>query len=767
MKKILYPVVLVVILGIGVFLMYSIWGAVTPQSATQYFESGKNYYNAGKYPEAIVEFQNALQKDVRNRDARFFLAKSHLVQHDLGGAVKQLTSLLEYYPDDQDAMLQLGNIYLQGGGQDPRFFSQSKELAEKVLAKDPKNLNAMILMGNALAGLRDYTASVDQFEQALKLDPQNTSSLIGLGTTQAVQKNFPEAEEAFKKARELDPKNVSALLSLGSYYQAMGKNAEAEATLKDALAAHGDNQQVIMSAVSFYVRTGRAEQAATVLKDAQAKIPADPSPSMMLASLYRAMNKSADALTVLADAKSKFPQKDDVALAHAEVLFGTDRAAARKEVDAVLMKDPHNVAAQVLLGEMQFMSNEFDAAAATLNAPSIVNGRWPQAHLLLGQIEASKGQNDKALEHLQKALQLDAAYTPARLAMAELLLRMRRTDDAGIEAQKVLDVDRNSVQARLLKASVDAIKGKFADAEQEFADLQKSDPNNPNVHLRSGLYYQIRGKNADAEKSLLRALQLAPESDEILRQVTQYYVANRATDRALELINATVPDSKKRAVHYELIGLVNSNAARSAPAEAAFKKALQMEPDRIDAKAALASEYVNSKRYDEALQQLDQVIQQAPRNANALTTKGMIFQMKNDNASAKDSYDRALKIEPNSFAAANNLAYILAEEGKDLEMALGYAQTARRLAPEAAASADTLGWVQHKMGRDVLARDQLQFAVSKAPNNPTMQYHLGMIYKETKQVREAQAAFQKAVNSKEDFKEKALAQAALKELAGK
>src|SRR4030095_15040295 len=112
MKKILYPVVLVVILGIGVLLMYSIWGAVTPQSATQYLESGKNYYNSGKYHEAIVEFHNALQKDVRNRDAQFLLAKSQIAQLDYNGAVKQLTGLLEYYPDDIEANIQLGNLYL-------------------------------------------------------------------------------------------------------------------------------------------------------------------------------------------------------------------------------------------------------------------------------------------------------------------------------------------------------------------------------------------------------------------------------------------------------------------------------------------------------------------------------------------------------------------------------------------------------------------------------------------------------------------------------
>jgi Tfp pilus assembly protein PilF len=64
-----------------------------------------------------------------------------------------------------------------------------------------------------------------------------------------------------------------------------------------------------------------------------------------------------------------------------------------------------------------------------------------------------------------------------------------------------------------------------------------------------------------------------------------------------------------------------------------------------------------------------------------------------------------------------------------------------------------------------LARDQLQFAVSKQPDNPVFQYHLAMIYKETKQINEAQSALKKAVGSPKDFKEKSLAQAALKDIA--
>jgi cytochrome c-type biogenesis protein CcmH/NrfG len=65
----------------------------------------------------------------------------------------------------------------------------------------------------------------------------------------------------------------------------------------------------------------------------------------------------------------------------------------------------------------------------------------------------------------------------------------------------------------------------------------------------------------------------------------------------------------------------------------------------------------------------------------------------------------------------------------------------------------------------VLARDQLQFAVSREPNNPTFLYHLGMIYKETKQVAQAQAALRKALGSNAAFKQRHLAEAELKELS--
>jgi hypothetical protein len=91
MKKFLYPAGLVATLALGVAMAYTIWNT-TPGTAEDFFTSGKAYYEEKKYPEAIIELLNAIQKDDRNRDARYFLAQAYVAQKDLSAAVKHLNA---------------------------------------------------------------------------------------------------------------------------------------------------------------------------------------------------------------------------------------------------------------------------------------------------------------------------------------------------------------------------------------------------------------------------------------------------------------------------------------------------------------------------------------------------------------------------------------------------------------------------------------------------------------------------------------------------
>ena len=242
-----------------------------------------------------------------------------------------------------------------------------------------------------------------------------------------------------------------------------------------------------------------------------------------------------------------------------------------------------------------------------------------------------------------------------------------------------------------------------------------------------------------------------------------FYLTAKQPDRAMQKLNSN-PDDHKQAFHYELMGVVAAELGKRQEVENADKRALEKDPHRAMSKQFLFQQYLQSNRLDEAIRMLDAQLKNNPSNAAALAERGDLYDAQGKTDLARLNYEQALQIDPNQVVAANNLAFLLAEQGQDLDTALKYAQVVRNPKPDDPFIADTLGWVYYKMGRPVLARDAAQFAVSKDPHNPSFEYHLGMIYRAANQRSEAERALKKAIASSRAFKEKSDAEAALKDI---
>jgi Tfp pilus assembly protein PilF len=92
-------------------------------------------------------------------------------------------------------------------------------------------------------------------------------------------------------------------------------------------------------------------------------------------------------------------------------------------------------------------------------------------------------------------------------------------------------------------------------------------------------------------------------------------------------------------------------------------------------------------------------------------------------------YERLLFYDPFNAAAANNLAFILAERGERLVIALELAQRALDTDSSNASFLDTYGWVLHKLGRYEEASKYLERAVEASPHpSATLFEHLGDNY---------------------------------------
>jgi tetratricopeptide (TPR) repeat protein len=73
-----------------------------------------------------------------------------------------------------------------------------------------------------------------------------------------------------------------------------------------------------------------------------------------------------------------------------------------------------------------------------------------------------------------------------------------------------------------------------------------------------------------------------------------------------------------------------------------------------------------------------------------------------------------------------NTAWVDAQEGKDLDVALGMAEKAKSLEPDVATITDTLAWVMYKRGNYANATPLLKECVQKSPGSAQFHYHLGM-----------------------------------------
>ena len=93
---------------------------------------------------------------------------------------------------------------------------------------------------------------------------------------------------------------------------------------------------------------------------------------------------------------------------------------------------------------------------------------------------------------------------------------------------------------------------------------------------------------------------------------------------------------------------------------------------------------------------------------------------------AKQVYEATLKLDPNNGVALNNLAFLIAENGGDLDDALTKAVRAKQLLPGMAEVSDTLGWIYLKKNLSDNAIEIFKDLVSKQPNQSTFHYHLAM-----------------------------------------
>ena len=104
-----------------------------------------------------------------------------------------------------------------GPGGTVQSIDQEKMLKE-ALAKDPKNLNALISLGNMMMDSSRFSEAVDAYQKALDIDPKNADVRVDMGTCYKNMGKPDIAVKEYRQALEVNPKHLHALKNMGIVY---------------------------------------------------------------------------------------------------------------------------------------------------------------------------------------------------------------------------------------------------------------------------------------------------------------------------------------------------------------------------------------------------------------------------------------------------------------------------------------------------------------------------------------------------------------------
>jgi len=93
--------------------------------------------------------------------------------------------------------------------------SKQIDTLKAILKDDPKNLRALVELGNAYFDTNQVEQAIEIYTRALAIDPRDADVRTDLGIMYRKKGDFDRAVTEFKKAAEFDSKHVNSRYNLG------------------------------------------------------------------------------------------------------------------------------------------------------------------------------------------------------------------------------------------------------------------------------------------------------------------------------------------------------------------------------------------------------------------------------------------------------------------------------------------------------------------------------------------------------------------------
>jgi tetratricopeptide (TPR) repeat protein len=725
------------LIGVTVLALLLAGCNTDPKAASsRYVANGNQYFARGQYREASILYRRALAKDLRSPDAWYRLGLVNARLGELPEARKDFSRAMELDPANTDASVQLGDLDLAFFLLDPpggrAYLADLKEITGRLLTKDWRSFDGLRFSGNIALAQNDSALAILKFQAADLIRPNQPGLTLTLVQTLFSARRDEEAENLANRAIERQKTFAPTYDALYAHYMRGNRPELAGQVLRQKIANNPKQAAFLVQlALHYFICQRLVDMRSTI--DLLTSQPF-PDGRLEAGDFYVRIRDYPAALAQYEEGERHSTRARVYRKKMAEVLATQGaRDRAGKIVAALLKQDSKDPEALALHAALLLQSGiwgagdprQVSAAIAELQPLMAKMPRNATLHFNLGRAYMALGeQPEKAREQLEAALRLDPHHTPAKLAWAELALARGEPAQAAQATAEVLNEDATNQAARLIRATALVHMGEPEKAREELARLLQMYPasNDGRAQLAELDFQEHRYKDAgDGFRALMQAGDGRGASGFLRTQIAQGQFqpaiqfasdqvqrAPNQADAHLAFANTLIAAREYNAAAAQFQILIDKNL-KSAPLY------LQMGEAKLsgdDPRGALAA--------------FETARQLAPSDARPVLDLALLYDRTGRSAEARKEYELVIQIQPENATALNNLAYLEAEDGVDLDQALAYAQRAQQKLPGDLDIQDTLALVYIRKNLTSDGIRMLRSLVSQKPESAPFHLHLAL-----------------------------------------
>ena len=681
-----------------------------------------------------MQFRSAAESDKDSAKAHWGLARAYENLGQFNETLDALRKAVELDGTNLEAKAKLGNYFLL---LQPPMIAETEKLRDEILAAEPSYIEGHILSASILAaqGKPDKDV-INAINKAIALDPKRVESYISLERLYMTRDKAPEAEAAIRKGIEANPASVLGYTEYGRFLTYADRDSEAETQFKKAIGIDAASIEARSGLAEFYVTSrqfAKAEAAYNELVQIQEN---SPESRMELAEFYAVANRVDDAIIVLKQILADAPEYVRARYKLGQIcLERKDIAGVYEQLDALFNVNDNDTEALTLRARLKIQQNRPDEAAKDLEEILKTYPSGKDALFLMAQAKLSLGQIDQGrvfISDLERyhptflkvgLLKIQAAFSAGEPENAlkqanELITKAGSAiPNAETNAQEIQDLRIRALSSRGL-AYLDL--GKVREAKTDLQEIVRLSPHSSAAMVNLAKVFTAERNHQGALDLYEKALAVDAQNFDAVSgivttsiQLNQTAKAHAKTD---ELIAANDGKNDVLAAMHYLRSTIFSAEKNTAAAEQELVRSIQLDENYLPAYSAYATLLVAQNRTVEAITQYQKVVDKKPA-AQIYTLLGILENSRGKTAEAENDYRKALEIAPETAIAANNLAWLIAENEGNLDEALQLATVAVSRNQTVAGFYDTLGLVYLKKELYSPAVEQFKKAVALDESN--------------------------------------------------